>query len=101
MFSRAFSRSGCFSSGQRTAGRLIIPEDGTEVRLEEGFRYLINVGSVGQPRDGDPRACYVLFQPELRLISYHRVQYPLIEVQEKMAEVGLPAFLIKRLAFGR
>ena len=80
---------------------LIIPEDGTEVRLEEGFRYLINVGSVGQPRDGDPRACYVFFKPELRLISYHRVQYPLIEVQEKMAEVGLPAFLIKRLAFGR
>ena len=80
---------------------LIIPEDGTEVRLEEGFRYLINVGSVGQPRDGDPRACYVFFQPEQRLISYHRVPYPVVEVQEKMAEAGLPAFLIKRLDYGR
>ena len=80
---------------------LLIPEDGTEVDLQEGFRYLINVGSVGQPRDGDPRACYVFFEPELMRVSYHRVEYPIVEVQEKMAEAGLPAFLIKRLAFGR
>jgi predicted phosphodiesterase len=80
---------------------LIIPGDGTEVELEERFRYLINVGSVGQPRDGDPRACYVIYEPERAVVCYHRVQYPIIEVQEKMAEVGLPALLIKRLAFGR
>jgi len=80
---------------------LIIPEDGTEVELEAGFRYLVNVGSVGQPRDGDPRACYVIYQRDQGAISYHRVLYPVVEVQEKMAEVGLPSFLIKRLAFGR
>jgi predicted phosphodiesterase len=80
---------------------LVIPEDGTEIVLEDGFRYLLNVGSVGQPRDGDPRACYVIYQPGKEVVSYHRAPYPVTEVQEKMAEAGLPSILIKRLAFGR
>lgn len=80
---------------------LVVPEDGTEVVLEDGFRYLINVGSVGQPRDGDPRACYAIYHQEQAVVSYHRVAYPVVEVQQRMAEVGLPAFLIRRLASGR
>jgi predicted phosphodiesterase len=80
---------------------LIIPEDRTELLLEDGCRYLINVGSVGQPRDGDPRSCCVIYEAERRLITYRRVAYPVKEVQQKMAEVGLPSFLIRRLAVGR
>ncbi|MCG2795303.1 MAG: metallophosphoesterase, partial [Actinomycetia bacterium] len=62
---------------------------------------LVNVGSVGQPRDGDPRACYVIYNPEEGLITYRRVEYPVVEVQLKMEEVGLPEFLASRLAEGR
>jgi predicted phosphodiesterase len=62
-------------------------------------RYIINVGSVGQPRDGDPRACYVIVtEDDVRL---HRVAYDIGETQRKMAEAGLPDPLIERLSRGR
>jgi diadenosine tetraphosphatase ApaH/serine/threonine PP2A family protein phosphatase len=72
-----------------------------EVHLEPGCRYLINAGSVGQPRDGDPRACYVMFYPSQGLVSYHRVEYDVGRTQARMEEVGLPVFLINRLGQGR
>ena len=77
-----------------------VPGDGYRLELEGDRRYLVNVGSVGQPRDGDPRACYVLFDPDEGLITYRRVLYPVAEVQEKMKEEGLPEFLARRLADG-
>ena len=67
----------------------------------EESRYLINIGSVGQPRDTDPRACYVTFDTETRDICYRRVEYDVALTQEKMAKASLPKMLIERLAVGR
>lgn len=79
----------------------VSPVAGDVVELEEGYRYLVNVGSVGQPRDNDPRSCYVIFEPDEGRLTYHRVEYPVDEVQERMAFAGLPKGLITRLAYGR
>lgn len=83
------------------AVEMVIPRDGCRLEVEGDRRYLVNVGSVGQPRDGDPRACYVIYNPEEGLITYRRVEYPVAEVQLKMEEEGLPEFLAGRLAEGR
>ena len=72
-----------------------------ELSLQLGERYLINVGSVGQPRDGDPRACYVLYDPERRRIRYRRVPYDVHAAQEKIHQANLPTFLAARLEIGR
>ena len=61
-------------------------------------RYLINVGSVGQPRDGDPRACYAIMSGEE--VQFVRVEYRIEETQRKMHEAGLPLPLIERLSQG-
>jgi len=67
----------------------------------EESRYLVNVGSVGQPRDNDPRACFVTFNTETRDIKYHRVEYDINKAQSKMTQAKLPEMLIDRLAVGR
>jgi diadenosine tetraphosphatase ApaH/serine/threonine PP2A family protein phosphatase len=75
-----------------------VAPDGTIVDLESG-RYLLNPGSVGQPRDGDPRAAYLLVELGRRA-SFHRVEYPVEETQAEMRERGLPEPLAERLAVG-
>lgn len=67
---------------------------------EEGVKYLINPGSVGQPRDGDPMASYMIFDTEAYRIEFHRVSYPVEITQEKILLAGLPAFLSDRLKVG-
>ena len=64
-------------------------------------RYLVNIGSVGQPRDNDPRACYVTFDTHEGEVTYHRVAYDIETAQSKMAQAQLPEMLIDRLAVGR
>ena len=66
--------------------------------LGKSERYIINAGSVGQPRDRDPRACYVILEDEK--VEFVRVQYDIEKTQKKMREAGLPRFLIERLAKG-
>jgi diadenosine tetraphosphatase ApaH/serine/threonine PP2A family protein phosphatase len=63
-------------------------------------RLILNPGSVGQPRDGDPRASYAILDDEAMTIEYHRVSYPVEETQHKMIEHGLPARLVLRLGYG-
>jgi predicted phosphodiesterase len=78
------------------SGELVTYSD--EAVLRRDLRYIINVGSVGQPRDKDPRACYALLEAErVRLV---RVEYPVRETQRKMEEAGLPGPLIERLSIG-
>jgi predicted phosphodiesterase len=69
--------------------------------LEPGIRYLINPGSVGQPRDRDPRAAFAIYDTECNEVEYHRQAYPVEITQEKMVAVGLPEYLIHRLSVGR
>lgn len=72
-----------------------------EVRLLPGRRYLVNVGSVGQPRDRDPRACYVVWDDTVGRLTFHRVPYDVALAREKILKGGLPPFLGDRLAHGR
>ncbi len=73
----------------------------SEFTAEPGCRYLINVGSVGQPRDGIREACYLIAETDCHHFVYHRVNYDLARAQEKMKKAHLPEFLIARLAGGK
>jgi diadenosine tetraphosphatase ApaH/serine/threonine PP2A family protein phosphatase len=72
----------------------------TNLDLEER-RMIINPGGVGQPRDGDPRASYAIYDSEAQTVHHYRVEYDIPATQKRMAEGGLPAPLILRLSFGR
>jgi diadenosine tetraphosphatase ApaH/serine/threonine PP2A family protein phosphatase len=71
-----------------------------EVPLVDGRRYLINVGSVGQPRDRDPRAAYAIWDPEARRVSIRRVPYDHRAAARRILAAGLPRVLAERLASG-
>lgn len=73
---------------------------GERESLRPGLRYLVNVGSVGQPRDRDPRASYVIYDPASAYVEVRRVVYPFEKTQERMRVAGLPSFLIDRLGAG-
>ncbi len=64
-------------------------------------RFIINPGSVGQPRDGDPRASYAVYDSERDSVLHHRVQYDIAATQAKMEGHGLPKSLISRLSEGK
>ena len=72
---------------------------GTTLQLE-GRRALVNPGSVGQPRDGDPEASYLLWEPDADRVTWRRVAYDVAAVQRSMREAGLPASLAARLSLG-
>ena len=90
---------------QRTAELdlpLVPVSDGkVEVDLEAGVRYMINPGSVGQPRDGDPRAAFATYDTDTRHLTLLRVDYPVEEAQRRILDAGLPLSLAQRLAIGR
>ena len=75
-------------------------KDGQEVALGT-IRLIANPGSVGQPRDGDRRASYMLFDTEKGRLAHHRVAYDVSETQERMRVAGLHPYLIERLSYGR
>jgi diadenosine tetraphosphatase ApaH/serine/threonine PP2A family protein phosphatase len=71
------------------------------VDLEPESQYLVNCGAVGQPRDGDPRAAYGIFDTDTRRVSILRIKYDVEAAQAKIIEAGLPEVLAQRLAVGR
>jgi len=73
----------------------------TEVILQPGHKYLFNVGSVGQPRDGDPRSAFATYNVEDRKVELHRVEYDIETCQRKILDAGLPEREAQRLAYGR
>jgi diadenosine tetraphosphatase ApaH/serine/threonine PP2A family protein phosphatase len=73
---------------------------GTELDLSHEGRWILNPGSVGQPRDGDARAAYLLLDLEEQRAEYRRVEYPVERTQEEIRERGLPEPLAERLALG-
>lgn len=78
-----------------------LPPGGTTLQIEEGARYLVNPGSAGQPRDGDPRAAYAIYDTTTRAVELVRVMYPIEVTQEKMLKADLPDALVRRLSAGR
>jgi diadenosine tetraphosphatase ApaH/serine/threonine PP2A family protein phosphatase len=69
--------------------------------IEADSKYLINPGSVGQPRDGDARAAYAIADLERKVVTLYRVAYPIEAAQKKILDAGLPPMLAYRLGMGR
>lgn len=75
--------------------------DAGRIRLEKGAKYIINAGSVGQPRDGDPRACYCVYDPGRDEVEFFRIEYDIDKAARKIFDAGLPSVLGDRLFSGR
>jgi predicted phosphodiesterase len=71
------------------------------LHLERGTRYLINPGAIGQPRDGDPRAAFAIFDSKQSLVEFWRVPYDIASVAQRMGRAGLPERLATRLFSGQ
>lgn len=76
-------------------------QQGGTFTLEPDSRYIVNVGSVGQPRDLNPRASFAFYEPAAARVTINRFDYPIARVQEKIASVHLPDALARRLVMGR
>lgn len=85
--------------GRETQVALLRGDRGSIV-IEPGTRYLINPGSIGQPRDRDPRAAYMTYDSKRRLVRWQRVEYPVERAQQRILKAGLPKMLAERLALG-
>ena len=72
-----------------------------DISIKPDARYLINPGSVGQPRDGDPRAGFGIVDSDTVAVTLHRIPYPVARAQARIVEQGLPDILAERLAVGR
>ena len=77
------------------------PTESLSIQLARGTSYLLNPGSIGQPRDGDSRAGFAIFDPDSQTVEFWRVPYDVQDVQQRMMAAGLPEPLILRLSFGR
>jgi predicted phosphodiesterase len=73
----------------------------SRLAIERGTTYLLNPGSIGQPRDGDPRAAFAIANLEEGVVEFWRVAYDIEAVQSRMTQAGLPEPLVLRLSFGR
>jgi diadenosine tetraphosphatase ApaH/serine/threonine PP2A family protein phosphatase len=80
-----------------------VPEGEHETRLPLApqVRYLVNPGSVGQPRDGDPRAAFAIYDSDSSSLILHRLAYAVETAQRRIRSAGLPPSLANRLAIGR
>jgi predicted phosphodiesterase len=90
-------RQGGFRLARRSVAFL---STARRVEIEPKYFYLVNPGSVGQPRDGDPRAAYALYSPEERAVEFRRVAYDVERAAAKIRAAGLPDFLAARLHEG-
>jgi len=105
---RSFDKKICFV-GHSHVPIIFIENEKGEIHIEATNRltiskrckYIINVGSIGQPRDGDPRASFGIYDTDLREFELVRAEYDIKRSQEKILLAGLPAFLASRLAVGR
>jgi predicted phosphodiesterase len=70
------------------------------IAIEPGTKYLLNPGSIGQPRDRDPRASYMTYDSDKRQVRWHRLEYPVAKAQQRILKAGLPRVLAERLAAG-
>jgi predicted phosphodiesterase len=102
-FGHSHLQGGFFEKGRRLGqiGRVRPDEQEYAIELEPDTMYMINPGSVGQPRDGDPRAAYVIYEKERRLVRFRRVEYSIETTCQKIRLAGLPDVLGLRLFHGQ
>ncbi len=98
LFGHSHIQGGFTAAGSKVD--TIDPRTG-EIDIIPGMRYLINPGSVGQPRDGDPRAAYAIIDLDVPKVSYRRIAYDITTTQREINRVGLPRELADRLSVGR
>ena len=96
----------CFFGHTHVAGAFVRDDGVKKIKLEQlaiepGKKYFINTGSVGQPRDGDPRAAYCIYHVERGVVEQRRIKYDLAGAQRKIIAAGLPRLLAERLELGR
>lgn len=84
-----------------TKGLLFVGHTHVPLHLRSEAKEIINPGSVGQPRDGDPRASFGIYDSEKKEFTLHRIEYNISLVQEKMKKAELPPHLIERLSYGQ
>jgi len=82
-------------------GDSVEPLEELEITLEMGRKYFINVGSTGQPRDGDWRASYAIYDADNQNVEIRRLEYDIQKAQDKIIEAGLPEMLAHRLSLGK
>ena len=73
----------------------------SKFKVEPGKKYFVNVGAIGQPRDNNPKAAYVVYDADEGTIELRRLEYDIAAAQKKILDAGLPPRLAERLAFGR
>jgi len=87
---------------QESPGGQVTQRTGKDIMpLPQGGKVLVNVGAVGQPRDGDTRACYVIYRPEQATVEFRRVEYDIKRTKRKIIRADLPRFTAQRLSLGR
>jgi diadenosine tetraphosphatase ApaH/serine/threonine PP2A family protein phosphatase len=96
-----FFADGDSADGFRPEYRTVGQTESVSLQLKPETRYLINPGSVGQPRDGDWRAAFALFDTETQVVHFHRAPYNLKAAQDRIFAANLPSRLATRLAAGR
>jgi predicted phosphodiesterase len=96
-----FFTNGSSADGFRPEYRTVGQAESVSLQLKSSTRYMINPGSVGQPRDGDWRAAFALFDTEAQVVHFHRTPYNLKSAQDRIFAANLPSRLATRLAAGR
>ncbi len=96
-----FFANGATADGFRPEYRTVGQAESVSMQLKPSARYLINPGSVGQPRDGDWRAAFALFDTDAQVVHFHRTPYNLKTAQDRIFAAQLPSRLATRLAAGR
>lgn len=71
-----------------------------KIQIQDGYKYTVNVGSTGQPRDGNPKAAYAIYDKTNKFVEIKRIEYDVKKAQGKIIEAGLPQVLADRLQFG-
>jgi len=103
---RSFEGPLCFIGHSHYPGTFISDEGRSlytrqaKIKLDPKCRYIVNVGSVGQPRDGDPRAAYLIWDDEAGVLEHIRLEYDVESAAARIRAAGLPAFLAERLRWG-
>lgn len=97
----------CFIGHSHTPGTFIKDDHGctftfqTKIKIKKAQKCIVNAGSVGQPRDGNPQGSYVVFDSDSKELAIKRVTYDIQRAQNKIIKAGLPRTLAERLAIGR
>ena len=96
-----FFANGSSADGFRPEYRTVGQAESVPLQLKPNTRYMINPGSVGQPRDGDPRAAYLIYDSATAAVEYCRAKYDVATAQRRIREANLPPILADRLSEGR